>query len=191
MLRWGTPVLFAWTVFLMATPAEAQWFTSFMHKCKIDYKRNQYWPEPFIWADRKATIAPFGQMVANGWRRQNLLSDYHFNDEDTHLNPSGEARLRYILTQQPPSRRTVFVQQGLTPEETAARMNLVHRASMRILPPGVMANVVESDLPNQGWPADDIDAVARKFNATRPDPRLTSDKSSSGSPEGSGTSDSW
>lgn len=191
MLRWGTPVLFAWTVFLMATPAEAQWFTSFMHKCKIDYKRNKYWPEPFIWADRKATIAPFGQMVANGWRRQNLLSDYHFNDEDTKLNLAGEARLRFILTQQPPSRRTVFVQQGLTPEETAARMNLVHHAAMRILPPGVMANVVESDLPNLGWPADGVDAVARKFNATRPDPRLTNDKSSSGSPDGSGTSNSW
>ena len=37
-----------------------------------------------------------------------------------------------------------------------------------------MPDVVESDLPNDGWPADDIDAVARKFNGTRPDPRLTS-----------------
>ena len=191
MLRWGTPILFAWMVLLLATPAEAQWFSTFMAKVKIDYKRNKYWPEPFIWADRKATIAPFGQMVANGWRRQNLLSDYHFNDEDTHLNTSGEASLRYILTQQMPSRRTVFVQRGLTPEETAARMNLVHAAAMRMLPPGVMAHVVESDLPNDGWPADDIDAVARRFQATRPDPRLTSDKSSGGSPDGSGTTSSW
>ena len=191
MLRWGTPILFAWMIMLLATPAEAQWFETFKTKCKIDYKRNKYWPEPFIWADRKAVIAPFGQMVANGWRRQNLISDYHFNDEDSQLIPAGESRLRYILTQQPPSRRTVFVQQGLTPEETAARMNLVHRAAMQILPPGVMPSVVESDLQNYGWPADAIDAVARKFNATRPDPRLTNDKTSGGDPEGSGTSNSW
>ena len=78
------------------------------------------WPEPFSAADREATIAPFGQMVANGWRRQNLISDYHFNDEDTQLTVAGEQKVRYILTQKPPSRRTIFVQQGLTPERPPA-----------------------------------------------------------------------
>jgi len=191
MLRWATPILFGWVILLTAAPAEAQWFTTFWQKVKIDYKRNKYWPEPFIWADRKATIAPFSQMVANGWRRQNLMSDYHFNDTDTQLNVAGEAKIRYILTQMPPSRRTIFVQRGLTPEETASRINLVHHTALSILPIGAMPNIAESNLPNDGWPADDIDAVARKFNATRPDPRLKSMQSSGGDPEGSGTSNSW
>jgi hypothetical protein len=191
MFRWATPIFCGWVILLTAAPAEAQWFESFKQKVKIDYKRNKYWPEPFIWADRKAVIAPFSQMVANGWRRQNLLSDYHFNDTETQLNVAGEAKVRYILTQMPPSRRTIFVQRGLTGEETASRVNLVHHAALGIVPMGVMPNIAESDLPNDGWPADDIDAVARKFNATRPAPRLTSDKSSGGDPEGSGTSDSW
>jgi hypothetical protein len=172
MLRWGTGLLVAWTILTAATPAKAQWFETFCEKVKRDYHRNQCWPEPFLQADRAATIAPFGVMVANGWRRQNLISDYHFDEEKHQLSLAGETKLRFILTQMPPSRRTIFVQQGLTQEETALRMNAVNNAAVKILPPGVMPNVVESDLPNDGWPADDVDAVARRFNATRPDPRL-------------------
>jgi len=191
MFRWGTPILFAWTILLSAAPAEAQWFHNLWHNVCTDYKRNQYWPEPFIWADRKATIAPFSQMVANGWRRQNLISDYYFNADGTQLTVAGEQRIRYILTQQQPSRRTIFVQRGLTTQETDQRMNLAHRAAIRMLPAGAMPDVVESDLPNDGWPADDIDAVARRWNASRPSPRLTNDQTSGGSPDGSGTSNSW
>jgi hypothetical protein len=64
------------------------------------------------------------------------------------------------------------VQQGDGSETTIARMDAVQRASTRFVPSGMMAQVVESNLPNDGWPADDIDAVTRKFNASRPDPRL-------------------
>jgi hypothetical protein len=191
MLRWGAGLLVAWTILGTAAPAKAQWFSNFWDGVCRDYKRNQAWPEPFFWADRQAVIAPFGQMVANGWRRQNLISDYHFTDDGSQLTLAGETKVRQILTQMQPSRRTIFVQQGLSPEVTANRINLVHRASVQVLPDGMLANVVESDLPNDGWPADDIDAVSRRWNATRPDPRLTSDQSSGGSPEGSGTSNSW
>jgi hypothetical protein len=90
-----------------------------------------------------------------------------------------------------PSRRTIFVQRGLTPEQTSNRIRLVYNAAVNMMPPGSMPDVQESDLPNDGWPADDIDAVSRRWNATRPDPRLTSDQSSGGSPDGSGTSNSW
>jgi hypothetical protein len=169
-----------------AAPLKAQWLSEFHDNICREYKRNKYWPEPFIWADRQATIAPFGQMVANGWRRQNLMSDYHFNEENPQLNLAGESKLRYILTQMPPSRRTVFVQRGTSPEETATRVNAVYRAALAMLPAGNMPDVVESDLPNDGWPADDIDAVARKFNATRPDPRLR-DVQSNGDSGGGGS----
>jgi hypothetical protein len=117
-------------------------------------------------------MAPFIIQTANGWRRQNLLSDYHFDAVTNQLTLAGETKLRYILTQMPPSRRTVFVQQGLNRNVTQGRMAAVERASGSILPDGMLAQVVESNLPNSGWPASDVDAVTRKFNATRPDPRL-------------------
>lgn len=191
MLRWGRPLLFSWTILLIAAPAMAQGFHNFWDRYCIEYKRNQYWPEPFIWADRKAAIAPFGQMVANGWRRQNLISDYHFNDTDTQLNVAGESKVRYILTQMMPSRRTIFVQRGLTPEQTANRIRLVYNTAMNMMPPGSMPDVQESDLPNDGWPADDVDAVARRFNATRPNPRLQNVQSGGSDPNGGSSSDTW
>jgi hypothetical protein len=194
MHRWASALFVALTVLACATPAKAQscdecdsWFSRFCDNFKRDCKRNQYWPEPFLYADRKAVIAPFGQMVANGWRRQNLISDYHFREDSPQLTLAGEEKLRYILTQMPPSRRTVFVQQGLSSDITAARINSVHRAALHIVPAGVTPDVVETDLPNDGWPADDIDAVARRWSATRPDPRLESIQSSDGSDGGGET----
>src|SRR3990172_3467854 len=128
MFRWGTAILVSGTILAVATPAKAQWFSNFWDGVNRDCMRNKMWPEPFLQADRKATIAPFGVMVANGWRRQNLLSDYHFNEENPQLNLSGETKVHYILTQMPPQRRTIFVQRGPTPDVTAARIRMVNRS---------------------------------------------------------------
>jgi hypothetical protein len=119
------------------------------------------------------------------------MSDYHFNDNDTQLNAAGESKIRYILTQMMPSRRTIFVQRGLTPEQTANRVRLVYNTAMNLMPPGSMPDVQESDLPNDGWPADDVDAVARRFNATRPNPRLQNVQSSGSDPNGESSSNAW
>jgi hypothetical protein len=147
---------------------------------KRDFRRNAMWPEPFLQPDRDATLAPFAVQIANGWRRQNLLSDFHFNEGTHQLNLAGETKLRYILTQMPPSRRAVYVQQGLAGDVTQARLSSVQRASSRILPEGMMAQIIESNLPNDGWPAEDVDAVTRKYDASRPDPRLPAGGISSG-----------
>lgn len=188
MLRCVSAMLAITALLSFATSAHAQmeaevpkstWWSRF---CR-DYHRNVDWPEPFVMPDRIAVKAPFAIQIANGWRKQNLMSDYHFNEDKPQLNLAGESKLRYILTQMPPSRRTVFVQRGLTAEDTANRMAIVQRSSARILPPGYMADIAESDLPSDGWPADDIDAVARRFNSTRPDPRI---KDSSGGGGGGG-----
>jgi hypothetical protein len=50
-----------------------------------------------------------------------------------------------------------------------------------MVPPGQVAQVEESNLPNDGWSAEDIDAITRKFNSSRPDPRLPAGGMSSGS----------
>jgi hypothetical protein len=172
MLRCGPAILVAWMILMSAAPAEAQWFTNFWDGMRTGYRRNKMWPEPFLQADRESANLPFSIMVANGWRRQNLLSDYHFNDGNQQLNQAGAMKLRFILTQMPPQRRTIFVQQGLTNDVTAVRIRMAQKEAAKILPPGYLADVVESDLPNDGWPADEIDAVAKSFQKSRPEPRL-------------------
>jgi hypothetical protein len=181
--------LVVWAVFTSAAPAQAQWFENFKQNFKRDFRRNTMWPEPFLQPDRNAVMAPFAIQTANGWRRENLISGYHFDEANGQLTLAGESKLRFILTQMPPTRRTVFVQQGDLAETTEVRMRAVERASQRIVPPGMMAQVVQSNLPDAGWPAADIDAVTRKFIATTPDPRLPSGGISSGG-SGSGGYDS-
>ncbi|MEX0977740.1 MAG: hypothetical protein WDZ48_02750, partial [Pirellulales bacterium] len=144
MSRYMGIILVFGAVLASASAAQAQWFENFKADCKRDYHRNAMWPEPFLQADREATMAPFAIQTANGWRRQNLISDYHFNEATNQLTLAGETKLRFVLTQMPPSRRTVFVQQGLSTEVTDARMHSVQRLSSRIVPPGMVANVVES-----------------------------------------------
>jgi hypothetical protein len=186
MFRYGPALLILWTILVSASPVQAQRSGDFWSNMRRDYKRNQAWPEPFLRPDRDAVNLPFALMVANGWRRQNLLSDYHFDETTSQLNLAGEMKLRFILTQMPPNRRTVFVQRGLTPDVTSSRIELVQRVAVTMMAGGGMPDVVESDLPNDGWPADDIDAVNRKFRATRPDPRLKDASSGGGSSGGSG-----
>lgn len=180
MLRLASALLLVVVCLGAAQPAKAQWFETFCERFKRDYHRNKMWPEPFLQADRQATMAPFAIQVANGWRHQNLISDYHFQDGTNQLTLAGEIKLRYILTQMPPARRTVFVQQGLSADVTQARLAAVEQASTSMVPPGQVAQVVETNLPNDGWSAEDIDAITRKFNSSRPDPRLPAGGMSSG-----------
>lgn len=193
MLRCGLMTLVLAVVCSYACTAHAQytdgqygekegWFDRWKRECR----RNAMWPEPFLQPDRNATLAPFAVQIANGWRRQNLLSDYYFDEATHQLNLAGETKIRYILTQMPPSRRTIYVQQGLAADVTQARMHSVQRASSRILPEGMMAQIVESNLPNDGWPAEDVDAVTRKYDSSRPDPRLPPGGISSGGSGGGG-----
>lgn len=191
MSRCGAILFLMLAVLAPAGKAHGQWFeqfkqnfNQFKQNFRRDYHRNAMWPEPFLQADRNAVMCPFAIQTANGWRRQNLLSDYHFNEASNQLTLAGESKLRYILTQMAPTRRTIFVQQGLSSEVTEGRLRSVERAAERIVPVGMVAHVVESNLPNAGWPAADIDAVTRKFIATTPDPRLPSIDSGGG---GSGT----
>jgi len=187
MFRYLPALILLWTVGFSAAPAQAQWYSNFWAGIKRDYHRNVAWPAPFVQPDRESVLEPFAIMTANGWRRENLLSAHHFTDDNTQLNQAGEARVRYILTQMPPNRRVIFVQRGHSPDVTEQRLAIVQRSGNRMVPRGTLVDVAESDVVDDGWPADDIDAVTRKFNSTRPDPRLrkASSNADSGAP-GSG-----
>jgi hypothetical protein len=185
MFRCGPAILLFLTILASAAKAEAQWMSNFWDSAHRQFKRNAGWPEPFIRSDRESVTTPFGLMVANGWRRQNLLSDYYFQDDNYQLNQAGELKLRFILTQMPPQRRTVFVQRGLTPDVTSARIDMVQRSAARMLPQDAYPEIVESDLPNDGWPADEIDSITKGFASSRPQPRVVS--GSGGGSSGSGS----
>ena len=95
------------------------------NKMAADWHRVHCWPKPFDRADRTALQAPFSTMKNNGWRRQTTLGEHHFNWETEELNHAGNGQLRWILTQAPLNRRTVYVQQGKTATSTAARVDSV------------------------------------------------------------------
>ena len=109
--------------------AQAQW-SSLWDSTYRDYHRNVDVARTLLAARPAATVAPFALKIANGWRRQNLMSRLSLpRRRRNQLNLAGETKLRWILTQQPPKRRTVFVQQGLTQRPEQARVGMVQRAA--------------------------------------------------------------
>ena len=51
------------------------------YRCKVDWHRNNAWPEPFATADRMAERQPFCLMVDNGWKMQNTVGTYPIRSE--------------------------------------------------------------------------------------------------------------
>lgn len=159
------------TIFAVCERANADW-NSFWHQVKFDWHRMNAWPEPFVHADRQAARAPFHQMVHNGWQRRTTLGEYHFHLETQELNAAGKLKLHWILTQVPESHRTVYVQRSHLNEGTAARVDSVQRAVVRLVPQGTLPAVYDTHIPPPGTPADLIDSVYRQHRETIPVPRL-------------------
>jgi len=137
-----------------------------------DWKRNNCWPEPFVRPDRQAVRAAFAISIENGWRRQNLLSDFHFDMDTGKLTPAGEEKLRWILLEAPEQHRTIYVGRARTAQETAARINSIQKVGAEIVPDGPLPAVLETNIKPDGWPAERVDVIGRKFQDSIPDPRL-------------------
>jgi hypothetical protein len=163
--------------------AQAGW-KEFWHRTKVDFHRNNAWPEPFQQADRAAAREPFAIMVNNGWRMQNTLGTYLFDDTQQ-LNRAGEIKLRWILTQAPHHRRAVFVLQGHTPQETAVRVESVQQAISRMVPAGPLPPVMLTDTEPEGGSGEYYDAVNRALQSSLPSPRLPASSASSAGEVGS------
>ena len=152
-----------------------------------DVKRRQCWPEPFSQWDRETVRAPFVIQVANGWRRQNMLGEYHFETGNGQLTEAGRNKVRWILTVCPEQHRLIYVHAAERNEETMARIASVQQLSSQILP-NRPAPVLSTTIPDDGWPADEVDMIGRKFQASMPSPRLPAASANSGSGSGSGGS---
>jgi hypothetical protein len=136
-----------------------------------DTKRRNCWPEPFVNADRAAARAPFAIMVANGWRRQNMLGEAHFDQSTGQLTEAGRLKVRWILTVGPQQHRIIYVHSANTEEETAARLAAVQQVAGQIAPAN-MPPVLATNIADDGWPANEADIINRKYIESMPNPRL-------------------
>jgi len=156
-----------------APSAQADFLEDFFHSVVRDTKRNNCWPQPFVRPDRYAARAPFALMVHNGWRRQNMLGDHHFEESTGNLNEAGRLKTRWIVTEAPEQHRTIFVHRAESSEETAARVDAVQELAVTLIgDTRQLPAVVESDIGDPGWPAERVDGIGRRFQASAPKPRL-------------------
>ncbi len=142
-----------------------------------DFKRNNCWPRPFVWADRQATRAPFVVMVNKGWQRENTLGEYHFDRDTGKLNEPGCLRVRWIVTQEIPGRRSIFVQRDIRPEMTIARVDSVQQWAAQIVPHGDLPPVLETNLAAPGRSAEEVDRIRVDWLESMPPPRLPANES--------------
>ena len=83
-------------------------------------------------------------MVANGWERQNMLTDAHFDPLTGKLTSAGEAKVQSVLNDVPQHHRYVFVHRAGTRQETAARIDTVEQYIVQSVPPSEYPPVLES-----------------------------------------------
>ena len=163
-------VLVATSVY--STPAEAQLFHDFCRSVVRDFKRNNCWPEPFSAPDRVAVRAPFNVMVRNGWQRQNMLSDFHFDETGQQLSKTGELKIRAILAQTLPHHRTIYVHDAESKQDTDSRIAAVQKFAQSILPEGETSVVQHTNIGMDGWPAERVNSIIRMFNESTPPPEM-------------------
>ena len=153
-----------------AGSASADWH-SFWERVKIDTHRNNCWPMPFQKADRQAVCQTLSIQLANGWRRQNSLSDYYFDDETQVLNVSGRRKLYSILATTPPQHRTIYVVESINKEAHERRLASIESVAQEMFG-GTSPEIVPVSIEPRSWPADYIDRINRGMQSSIPTPRL-------------------
>jgi hypothetical protein len=153
--------------------------------CEAGYHENNLWPAQYIPTARCAVNSAYTAMIANGWRRQNLLGDYHFEEGTGVLTTAGKLKSKWILTQAPQDRRTIYVQRGEDQSETASRIAAVHTWASTQSPVVEPVLVNDTHIVSEGHPAGSVDSIFVGFQANQPAPVLTpSDGSGGGSDSG-------
>ena len=179
MARTFTLIALVFVLLGQATSARADW-----HACwarfKLDFKRMNCWPEPFVTTDRSLTREPITRMVRKGWQRQTTLGDHHFHPETHQLNEAGELMVRWVMTQAPTARRHVHVLRGDRPEESEVRLDSVQQFIVRSMPNYPLPPVVATDIEPPGWPAEYVNAIDNKSHDSIPAPRLPAQTGLSG-----------
>ena len=141
----------------------------FWNRVQTDFYRNNSWPEPFLTADKMAVRTPYCIQTDNGWKMQNTVGTFLFDNETQQLNQAGDLLVKWIITQAPINRRAVFVLKGDTADATNVRVQSVQAAVAKY---GCVCPVLLTDCEPAGWSAAYIDTISQHYSATIPNPRL-------------------
>lgn len=171
-VRCGCVFLVVLAGLTQASPVQAQGIKRVIHSIILDTKRDNCWPKPFVLPDRQSVRAPIELMVAAGWQRQNLLGDYHFDEDTGELTEAGKLKVRWIAGQVPSQHQTIFVSRAASPKETEARMDAVRAVAEKTAHDGNPPRVLASGMEPSGWPASRVDVIGRKFQEVMPEPKL-------------------
>lgn len=136
------------------------------------YCKNKAWPWPNICPDRVSARAPFALMVRNGWRRQNLLGEHHFEAGGDKLTRAGELKVHWVMTQAPRNFRQIFVERSIDPSVTSNRIATAEQYATRVALPGDTPEVHDTRLISEGRPADVVDYINVSFREAMPTPAL-------------------
>lgn len=156
-------------------PAHAGWH-SFYERMRLDWHRNNAWPQPFVNQDRVAVCAPFAAMTQNGWAVQSTLTSDHFDPRTHRLTDAGELKVRDIITQHPEMYRTVFVVEGRSQDITERRTDSVQQTIASMITNGPLPPVQHVSIEPYGRPAQEIKAITDSYRDSMPDPRLENAK---------------
>lgn len=165
---------------LMAAPARADWnsfkckWHAFWDRVHVDFHRNNAWPKPFNLADQQSVLSPIDQMVNAGWKMENTLTAELFDPETQQLNKAGQLKVRTILTQFPPQRRSIFVLRGASDQVTEVRLQSVESTVASLTRDGQPPEVFVSETIPRYGSGDYYDRINRGFQQTTPAPRLNS-----------------
>jgi hypothetical protein len=168
-------ILAALTILIVIGSAASAWAVVFDSTCyyiKRGYHRNVAWPWPYMCPDRMAVREPLAIMVENGWRRQNLLGDYHFTPDAKALTKAGELKVQWILTQAPPAHRTIFIERSMDPTMTASRIAAAREFASLVVAGGPAPEVAETFIVSEGRPASVVDSINVEFQKSAMPPVL-------------------
>jgi hypothetical protein len=158
--------------------------------CEETYYQNAIWPRQYIGPARRGICQATERMIANGWRRQNLLGKYDFDESRQELSEAGRLKVEWILTQAPPQRRTIYVQKLGDQEQMAARIEAVQELASNVAPSAGQVDVQETLVRDEGHPAMQVDAVFVGFSRNQPMPALPGAGGGSGGSSSSSSSSS-
>ncbi len=171
MSRAAVMAFTVFTIFGSATTTNADWH-SFWNRVHLDWNRNNCWPEPFVQQDANRICEHFSIQIANGWQRQNTLSEVYFDPDTQMLNEAGRRKVWTIMNTTPEPYRTIYVVQAMAPDIHERRVDSVQKVASGWSDESVMPQVIPVKITPRAWSAEYIDAIDRKVQTAMPDPVL-------------------
>jgi len=90
-------------------------------------------------------------------------------------------KVKWILSQAPPHRRSIFVERGFDQSSTAARVASINEWTSTLSPSAGIVDINDTHLVAEGHPAGVVDHIFVGFQANQQPPVLPAESSSSSS----------